>query len=410
MDISNESLYFNLKTALQKEFEDKLKLVVSQFEKEKKEQEEKYKQVISKEIENNFRLEQKYIENIDRELVKSGNYDKLLTKYNDNMPLLDGGYGKPSKIPDHQNYIYEKPIKFDNKKFKLELWHGGIWEFSGEKVVLSKEQIKSMMDADFLTIQLIYAKLYKGINWIKKYIPGFGSKNAYVDFVFDKYINDIDELIKFETLNKRLNYLHTLDKEVEERVGNIVYKTLKTNIMVSNFSSDSLIIQLKLIKKNINHPQEYYYNNYHEFFDIIKQLEIVKNKSPLCRCRSRGICDHKCWCCFGRTQRNLIFETWLNEQVKIVFTLFDDFPLYRNSRQIQGHLLKLALKLDRQSHWYREGKGYHERNRGNCVLRIKNVYTYMTNEDLDSFVKFTEHIIDLIKFIRPEVHDNIDLL
>lgn len=252
-------------------------------------------------------------------------FQRIVDMFNDKMSLLTQGID--ASYPEHPGYVRE------NGKKQIKIVTNTIQK-------IKYENIDKLYN--------IYSKIIQDLIWIKKYVIGSKTTNPYIDFVFDNFINNIDNII-------------------------ISYDTKIKNMIVSSNPHQQTyykyISQLKELKK-INQPREYYYYNFNDCILNYNKKGIEKYNNPI----DNYIIEHE----------------WMQKQSEIMNYLNNFMDTYHvissNKDILDSHIRMIRY------------------NRSGSKYKSKWVYSeFYTKSDFDDLIKLGYIFIELIEFIRPKI-------
>ena len=277
-------------------------------------------------------------------------------------------------------------------------------ELGRKKYIITIEMLRSIKNENKEILEQKYNKIVDDYIWIKKYVNSEAS-NPLIEFVFDKFIPEIDKL-----LEKDLKLIEENKKWLQEFVG------AKTSHMMNNINGikniiNNLLNKVNLITKIKNNlkSKEYYIVNYEEF---CKDFEINNF--------SVNFSIH-----MSQTGENWnIFNYWIeNKHIKFnnlinnIFNIFNFNSHSLNKKYVYNSSDNNSNELDNLRNNMKNMNGE------NLIVIYKNVIESKTHRNYRSaqyhnssdiisdyipeyfypLMELTKNIIELIEFLKDEI-------
>ncbi len=293
---------------------------------------------------------------IEQQRIRDAELNDVVRMFNSKMPVMVGKYQYTTPrdcncLPNY-NYIITPPTKYH----------------------INLSLLKSIEQENLQTISDIHKSIVDDIFWIKKYVFGNEDSKPFVDFVFDYYIDKLDNIIeeKEEYIRKkdRLNNWNMNQYFNEKKLENDILASYK---------------KLKAIDKT----REYYYINYEDsFFDYKKRY-------------SRNVCwtyspfePHHKWMAEQEAKINKFLKKFIDKyNLKLTVQIDDPNPYWGPRPKINLDLLeshKNAICYDRKRY-------------GQSDIQNGGYYMFFEKEDYTKLLELGYIFIEIIEFMRPEV-------
>lgn len=346
---------FELEQKIKKqEIENKIKKEL--LEKQKRD----YKEFIKKQEEKNQEIE----------------LNRILEMFNtQNTALLNYGYVR------QQNNNMNNIINMTYTYYKI----------GEKKYIFSLDMLKSIKNENKDILSKKYEELTNNYIWIKKYVIGEGT-NPLIEFVFDNFVSEIDNLLEKELQNLEISKIEL------ENYNFIPGRAGGDNLSYLQNQNNTLLIKINLITKIKNNnlkSKEYYIVNYDEFckdFEITEFLRINISHHP------------------HIYKWNILYDWIKNKQQKFnnlienIFSIFDknldksnriSYSYYNGSQCNYHHHLLEMYKFNIE-----------QCTQQNYVLNHNNRSDIVSDYIPDYFIplmNLTKNIIELIEFFHEEI-------
>jgi hypothetical protein len=359
------------------------------FENEQKLKKEESKNKIKRELIEKRKRDEEILKKKQKEQQQTIKFNRILNMLNSqNNSLFNYGYTMEYNSSMNQ---------FVNVTYRYE-------ELGRKKYIITIEMLRSIKNENKEILEQKYNKIVDDYIWIKKYVNSEAS-NPLIEFVFDKFIPEIDKL-----LEKDLKLIEENKKWLQEFVG------AKTSHMMNNINGikniiNNLLNKVNLITKIKNNlkSKEYYIVNYEEF---CKDFEINNF--------SVNFSIH-----MSQTGENWnIFNYWIeNKHIKfnnLINNIFNIFNfnshslnkkyvynssdnnsneldnLRNNIKNMNGENLIVIYKNVIESKTHRNYRSEQYHNRSDIISDYIPEYFY-------PLMELTKNIIELIEFLKDEI-------